>query len=530
MTRIHRTHMCRVLLCCSVYLLGTDSAFGQSRISFTLPFGPYAVGFRDLQLFDSTRAVVGSDSAGERTKWRPRPVQVSMWYPAHNEPGATPMRYREYVWLSSAPMTFAANSPAARAATEQGYLNRFLLLTDRPPGWRPARVAQLDSARQREFDAPTRAFRGARAAAGPFPLLIYAPGMGGTSFENDVLLEYLASHGYVVLASPSWGAGATMGIDRLSMEAQTRDIEFLAAYGRGLPGTAGRPVGVVGHSWGGLTNVIAAGRNAVVDAVVSLDGSVRYFWSRDFVRSELLAAAPYTAPSLFLNQGANKDYDFFLRQGADTHFVYFDSLRYAPAWTISMDGIDHQNFVASFNRFSGQQRLNFVSDTAVANRAYEDVALIVRSFLDAHLKSSGTDWSPPRASAPSRSAYTIQAKPALRPLPSVASFVAAARSNGGLARAPAYLDVVRATNPAYTIPLSELSDAAWSLSTAAARAGLFEVAVALHPRNAGVRSDLAETYVAMADTLKAIAAYEHVLRLDSTSTNAREQLRRLRGQ
>jgi dienelactone hydrolase len=354
--------------------------------------------------------------------------------------------------------------------------------------------------------------------------------MGGTSFENDLLLEYLASHGYVVLASPSWGAGAAMGIDRLSMEAQARDIEFLAGYGRGLPGTAGRPVGVVGHSWGGLTNVVAAGRNTVVDAVVSLDGSVRYFWSRDFVRSELLAAAPHTAPSLFLNQGANKDFAFFLRQGADTHFVFFDSLRYAPAWTVTMDGIDHQNFVASFNRFSGQQRVNFVSDTAVSNRAYEDVARIVLSFFDAHLKSSGANWSPPPAATPSKSAYTVKAKAALRPLPIVASFAAAARSKGGLARAPAFLDEVRATNPAYTIALSELSAFAWSLQSAAARAGLFEVAVALHPQNAGVRSDLAETYVAMADTLRAIAAYERVLQLDSTSANAREQLRRLRRQ
>lgn len=516
-----------LLLLCAIHLLRPHNAEAQSRVTFTLPFGSQSVGFRDLQLFDSSRAVVASDSLGERLAWRPRPIQVSMWYPARPTTGATPMRYREYVWLYSDPLTFAPKTVEARGASERSFLNRFLLLGDRSPGWRPRRLAQLDSARQREFDVPTRAFRDAPPAPGSFPLIVYAPGMGGPSFENDILMEYLASHGYVVLASPSWGGGAAMGIDAPTLEAQSRDIEFLAAYGRGLPATVGQPVGVIGHSWGGLANVVTAGRNAVVDAVVSLDGSVRYFWQREFVRTALQTWAPHTTPSLFLNQGANRDTQSFLQNGADTQFVFFDSLRYAPAWMVSMDSIDHQNFVAAFNRFSGQQRLNYVSDTAVTNRAYEDIARMVLGFLDAHLKSRGNLWHPSSSLTPATRSYTVRSKLPLRPLPTISSFAAAARANGGLDRSHVFLARVRTTDPGYSIPYRDLSDFAWS-RPAAERAGLLEVAGTLHPLSTGAHSDLGVTYLELADTARAVAAFERVLRIDSTHTYARDQLRRLR--
>jgi dienelactone hydrolase len=519
----------RLLLISAVQLLSPDAATAQSRLAFTLPFGPFAVGFRDLQLFDSSRAVIGSDSLGERLPWRPRPIQVGMWYPATPGAGATPMLYREYVWLDSRPLTFAARTAEARAAIERSFLMRFLLLADRrAPDWRPRRLALLDSARQREFDVPTRAFRDASPAPGAFPLIIYAPGMSSPFFENDILMEYLASHGYVVLASPSWGGGVAIDTDRTSLEAQARDIEFLAGYGRGLPATAGKPVGVVGHSWGGLTNVVAASRNRVVDAVVTLDGSVRYFWQRDFVRAELLAWAPYTTPSLFLNQGANNDPGLFLEARADTQFVFFDSLRYAPAWVVSMDNAGHQNFVASFNRFSAPQPRNFVSDTSVTNRAYEDIARMVLSFFDAHLKSPGATWQPPAPSAPVKSRYSVRVKQALRPLPTVTSFAAAAQANGGLAQSRTFLERVLAANPGYTIPWSELANFAWSRPSTAARAGLFEVAAKLYPTMPDAHRELGDAYLALADTVRAIGAFERVLQLDSTHTYAREQLRKLR--
>ena len=53
------------------------------------------------------------------------------------------------------------------------------------------------------LDIPLWAVWDAKLAEGRYPILIYAPSDSSVSWENADLCEYLASHGYVVLASPS---------------------------------------------------------------------------------------------------------------------------------------------------------------------------------------------------------------------------------------------------------------------------------------------------------------------------------------
>ncbi len=52
------------------------------------------------------------------------------------------------------------------------------------------------------------AVRDAPHESGHFPLVVYAPSFSAMSWENADLCEYLASHGYVVVASPDMGAAA----------------------------------------------------------------------------------------------------------------------------------------------------------------------------------------------------------------------------------------------------------------------------------------------------------------------------------
>ena len=55
------------------------------------------------------------------------------------------------------------------------------------------------------FDIPLWAVQDAPLTKERYPTLIYAPSDSSVSWENADLCEYLASHGYVVLASPSMG-------------------------------------------------------------------------------------------------------------------------------------------------------------------------------------------------------------------------------------------------------------------------------------------------------------------------------------
>jgi dienelactone hydrolase len=78
----------------------------------------------------------------------------------------------------------------------------------------------------------------AKPATGHYPVLIYAPSDSSVSWENADLCEYLASHGYVILASPSMGTSTRDMTDDLDgINAQARDISFLITYAKTLPDT-----------------------------------------------------------------------------------------------------------------------------------------------------------------------------------------------------------------------------------------------------------------------------------------------------
>lgn len=55
-----------------------------------------------------------------------------------------------------------------------------------------------------EKELKTNAIKDAKAVEGSFPVVVYAPSIEAPSFENSVLCEFLASHGYIVIASQVW--------------------------------------------------------------------------------------------------------------------------------------------------------------------------------------------------------------------------------------------------------------------------------------------------------------------------------------
>src|SRR5689334_2338837 len=92
-------------------------AGAQSTLSFTLPPGPFAVGFRAVEQYDHTRTFGGAfDEDGKPVIGeRARPIQTSIWYPSSAPASAPRMRYRDYVDLYSRPGTMPAHDARGRA-------------------------------------------------------------------------------------------------------------------------------------------------------------------------------------------------------------------------------------------------------------------------------------------------------------------------------------------------------------------------------------------------------------------------------
>jgi dienelactone hydrolase len=266
----------------------------------------------------------------------------------------------------------------------------------------PASVAAKEwlAGLQPSLATPMWAVRDAPWAAGQFPVVIYAPGFSGVSWENADLCEYLASHGYVVLATPSMGATSrSMTYDLEGVEAQARDISFLIAFAHSLTAADVAKIGVIGFSWGGISNIVAAARDNRITALVALDGSLRY-------SPGLLSQAGDVHPeqmclpllSIAQGQWTLEDHERFTtgaeRQGPNV----LNAWTHGDLIAVYMLGMAHGEFGSMYQRnedswrtiFQGwhQHRGDYSRQDSVVG--YGWMARYTLEFLDAYLKQAAT--------------------------------------------------------------------------------------------------------------------------------------------
>jgi hypothetical protein len=238
---------CALCICHGSVLAASSQTF---PFKFLQKPGPYPVGLKVVDQYDRSRTYRATDSSRPSAIDEARPLQTLIWYPSLRRP-AKPMTVGDYVRLADREIHF--NAPDEKE-------NR----------WR--------SLLKTSFDIPLSAVRDAQPTKGRYPVLIYAPSDSSVSWENADLCEYLASYGYVVLASPSMGVSTRDMTDDLDgINAQARDISFLITYARSLPDTDLSQVAVVSWSWGGISSLVASARDPRIDALVSMDGSMRYY-------------------------------------------------------------------------------------------------------------------------------------------------------------------------------------------------------------------------------------------------------------
>jgi predicted dienelactone hydrolase len=244
--------------------------------------GPFPIGVMTRAFADETRPELATlDSADHRT------LPTTVWY------------------------------PAAEAARNAVKAQRGDLL--------PPPVAELLAAAGAPgiLDAPTNSVMDAQiASGGPFPLIVFSHGNGGIGVQSYFLTEFLASHGYIVVCPDHTGnalmtelpggvvvpqggetdaSGAPLyGIDTAATD-RIADVSFLVDEmteldvsdpdGR-FTGTVDlERVGITGHSFGGLTSLLAIAGDDRFDAAApmapaaaensNIDRPMMYFWATE---------------------------------------------------------------------------------------------------------------------------------------------------------------------------------------------------------------------------------------------------------
>lgn len=503
-------------------LLGVASlSRAASNFTFSNSEGAHGVGLHLVHQYDYSRAyqgridlATGKPPLGERA----RPIQTLVWYPA--QAGGQRLTYGDYVRAAATEEVFERTQAEIDTLTREFVEVRG---SDLSP----------DQLRQ-ELERPMWAMRDAPPAEGTFPVVIYAPSFNASSTENADLCEYLASQGYVVLASPNMGPHSRlMSGDLEGLETQVGDIEFLIGYAHSLPQADLSRLAVVGFSWGGLSNVLTAARDSRVRALVSLDGSVRYF-------PGLVSEAKYVTPErldipfLYVAARPPTPAEQSRKRGKGPTNAFFDALKYSDVYLVTTSNMLHAHFSSANLRFMADSEFTDSSREQVS-LAHSWVARYVHHFLDAYLKNDAASMAflnrPAEQNEVPAQLLSVDARHAVGPPPTQET-LSAELARRGFDHA---VDVYREFQKQDTrFRLSESALAEWGyllLHRHEVRSAIeiFKLETTLYPKSGNAFDGLAEAYEKNQDTELALKNYQQCLALNPKNGHARQHLKDLEG-
>ena len=489
----------------------------QTTVSnLSLEYGEYSVGFRHYLSIDSTRTYKRiMDFTNESIL---REIPVSIWYPAIDEiNNGSPMQVLDY-------MRILKEEEEWEYLADEQILNWF---------YYPNTVENRNHLKEE-----VRAVLGANELAGSFPTIIYAPSYQASSIENFALCEFLASHGFVVISSPSRGSENRFlnGGTEKDMEAQARDIEFIFKESLNLDNVDKNAIATMGFSFGGLSNVLAQVRNGMIKAHISLDGSIRYqyptlkkspFFSIEKVNKPFIHMAQKTIPDEVMKEdkidpSLNKD------------FIFFDELNQSEAYSLRFNNLTHSYFSTLGVLFQPRDLRQDKSDSAITE-SYKWMSQYTLMFLDAYLNHNkrSRDFlnsDPEKNGVPSGIVSMKSKLPIIKNL-SFEDFNELA-SKRGYENLSGLYKSMKLKDSSFRLEEGKLNTLGLQFvyHPNKSRFGIavFLLAIELYPESANLFDSLAEGYLFLDDKKNAIANFEKSLKLNPTNENAINRLKQLK--
>lgn len=482
--------------------------------------GPYAVGLRVVQLQDKSRVyfpgidfVTGMPVTGERV----RPIQALVWYPAEKKSGAA-VRYADYLRIAATEEQFGRDAGAINAFVTAYMQDNYPILDPQQ--------------RKSALDQTMLARRDSRQVEGKFPIVIYAPGSSMSAHENADLCEYLASHGYLVVASASTGVQTrSINLDLEAAESEARDISFLVGYAATLPQADASHVAAMGYSFGGLANVLAAARDDRISALVSLDGSVRYFpaivQQAQYASPERLAL-----PMLYLGGKPSTAEAMNRAKQVAASFSLMNRMKYSDLYNVTMYTMEHAAFQSESLRLGPEERFGDYSREE-ALLAHGWMGRYVRAFLDAYLRNDVSSLaflrSKPALNSVPAHLLDVDVHKSEGAPPTLATMAMRYATQGHKNLETIYRDMSR-SDPDFRP--DERSLIAWGekfldLKRYAEATDIYRLTTSLYPDSGLPVLYLAMTYDRNRDNAAALAAYRRVLDFWPDQTEAKQAIKRL---
>ncbi|MDH4090495.1 MAG: hypothetical protein OEV24_08505 [Cyclobacteriaceae bacterium] len=317
-----------------LFIFQLEQTIGQQFIQTALKQGPYKVGFKAGIHYDMGRPPLQEQFMRFR---QGRGVHISVWYPATVKANHPNMMFSGYVDEISR----MVNPREVTKRTRTESIHRMNVELSRAGGDSIVMLSHLAEL----LNANTHAFRNASYIEGSFPILVYPE----SPHFNNILIEYLASYGYVVVSVSRHGTFTEdfNGQHVSEIETAVQDCQFALSVIKKEFKASGQPMAVVGTGISALTGLAWMMRDPSIEALVSIDGAIL-----NSLEYELIKKSPYfdinhsTKPMLVMHSpqaSANPDLINNYRY-ADRYLLSLPHLRELyylnlGAWEKMMPGI-----------------------------------------------------------------------------------------------------------------------------------------------------------------------------------------------
>jgi len=344
------------------------------RIMGDLSLGSYQVGYRTIFHYDITKTGIPySDWDGNLyfnyDAAQGRQYQINVWYPAKSGSG-TPINYDHYVNLLGRQIDFNDTEAQSEFARQM-----FIQQTNDLGGNGSFTSDDLDTLLALKVTARLEA----QPLPGPFPVVLF-PNGGSPAFQS-IMCEFLASHGYVVIAFAAKGRFSFgLEVSTIGIETAVDDLEFVLDKIGTLPFTDMHQIGLMANAISSSVCAAAASRNEKIKALVSLEGGLPSAFEQRLLKKSVF----YTPENLHL----------------PILLIYAPHPSIDPKYTFHLKYADR--YYAHFPKMSEFVMLNFgmfdsvIPDIIGAHEGntqlgYETANQLILNFLDIELKGKNGD-------------------------------------------------------------------------------------------------------------------------------------------
>lgn len=338
----------------------SSSCFAQNLVK-----GSYQIGFKYYKTYDkSRRYVVNNDTIS-------RPLLIHFWYPSNGKSQKGSYSFKNYIDLISLREDF--NKPSSEVdENSNNFINAYAGFAKQHLG------IDTNLTTEKILACPVAAKYGIALAKSKekFPLIIYAPSNSKSAVQNHLICEYLASHGFMVIAIGSAGDNSlNRKNDEKSIMAQVNDMEYMLNYFEDTLKIKYTGLGLMGFSSGGLATAIFQMKNEKVNAVFSMDGGQEYGAYIALSRVEDFDLKKTNVPYCLL---VNNYENFSI-------YPYYSSIVTKEKQMFRMPYIDHNGFVSFWRFFDLCSAHNSLSKFCTS---YDYISGAALTFFNAYLKSN----------------------------------------------------------------------------------------------------------------------------------------------